>query len=183
METNINFVNSSKFKLKSKSNKSLDGEKWVTVKFNDNYKVSNKGRILTSKGIIAKPFTQNSGYLAIGLWRNHKKYTITIHKLVAMHFLNYDDNYDIDHIDGNRKNNDVTNLRLITHKENCNHRHGLKLYNTDVKGNIIKVYKSYEEAAKGIRVGRHRLERMVKDDKMTPIYSNVLKKTFYFKRM
>jgi hypothetical protein len=43
-----------------------------------------------------------------------------IHVLVAVCFLNHkpEKNVVVDHIDGNKKNNNVNNLQIITHREN-----------------------------------------------------------------
>ena len=43
-------------------------------------------------------------------------------------------NINIDHIDGNRRNNNPSNLQIITHKENCNKRKSI-----NVQSNIIKI--------------------------------------------
>lgn len=183
METRFNFGDSSKFKFKSILDKSQDGETWKTVSFNDNYKVSNKGRIMTSTGIILKPFIQNSGYFAIGLWRNREKHTITVHKLVAMHFLDYDDNYDIDHIDGNKLNNDITNLRLITHKENCVLREKIKFYHVTKDGEIIKAYTSYETAGSELGYSKHTLRKNIRNFGISPVYNIKEHKYMYFKKV
>ena len=181
METRFSFGNSSKIKLNS--SKTLEGEIWKVVSFNDNYKISNKGRILNSTGIIVKPFIQNSGYSAIGLWRNHKKHTITVHKLVAMHFLDYDDSYDIDHIDGNKQNNNVNNLRLITHKENCILREDIKIYHVTKEGEIIKGYTSYDTAGKELGFSKHTLKKKIKEEGMSTIYNIKEHKFMYFKKV
>ena len=49
-----------------------------------------------------------------------------IHRLVAEHFLPNPDNLrDVHHKDNNPKNNDVSNLEWMSHKDNC----ALKVYN------------------------------------------------------
>lgn len=46
-----------------------------------------------------------------------------IHQLVAWYFIGeVPDGTELDHIDGNAKNNSWTNLRYITHKENTQQR-------------------------------------------------------------
>lgn len=46
--------------------------------------------------------------------------TISVHKLIAITFLNYipNKNIEINHIDGNKINNKLSNLEIVTHREN-----------------------------------------------------------------
>ena len=49
---------------------------------------------------------------------NGKMYLM--HRLIYIyHFGNIEDGKYIDHIDGNRMNNDINNLRVVTHQQNC----------------------------------------------------------------
>ena len=67
----------------------------------------------------AKLSNAHSGYLQVGLSgsRNLK----LVHRLVAEAFLPKPlGATDVDHIDGNKTNNRVENLRWVSHKENCN---------------------------------------------------------------
>ena len=65
-----------------------------------------------------KPRLGGWGYLAVTI--PYRK-DCFIHRLVAEAFLpNPLGLRDVDHIDGDRTNNNLTNLRWVTHKENCN---------------------------------------------------------------
>lgn len=58
--------------------------------------------------------TNNAGYYIIQLSKCY-----TIHRIVAETFLeSIPKGYDIDHIDGDKSNNSVTNLEIVTHQEN-----------------------------------------------------------------
>lgn len=161
----------------------LDGEIWVPISFNPNYKISNKGRILTTKGTIAKPFVNNSGYLSIGLWENNRKTTKLVHILVAMHFMNYDSKYDVDHIDNNKQNNDISNLQLITHSDNCSMRNTPKIYNVTKSGDIIDVYDSYRKAAYNLGYGEQTLRKYLKNSiGIVKIRNYKYNKDYYFIR-
>lgn len=102
----------------------LTNEIFKTVEGFDYYEISNYGRLKNKHGRILKPRLQNSGYyfysLYNGMGRNHQK-QITTHKLVATHFLDVINGYDINHIDGNKHNNHVSNLEYISHSENAKH--------------------------------------------------------------
>ena len=58
--------------------------------------------------------TNNAGYFIIQLEK-----CMTIHRIVAETFIeSIPKGYDIDHIDGDKSNNSVTNLEIVTHQEN-----------------------------------------------------------------
>ena len=83
------------------------------------YQVSNLGNIRNKKRLILKPHKHN--YLMIKLWKNNKGKNYNIHSLVAICFLNHIPNKFtnvIDHIDSNKFNNKLENLRIITMREN-----------------------------------------------------------------
>ena len=80
------------------------------------YEVSNLGNVRNIKtGRILKP-RNNDGYYRVLLNNKNKR----IHRLVALTFLpNPDNKTDVDHIDRNRTNNVVSNLRWVSRSENC----------------------------------------------------------------
>ena len=111
-------------------------EIWKEVKGYEFYQVSNLGRVKSlerlsnhSNGIskiklkekILKPQKDSNGYLFVRLYRNNKYKSYSVHKLVLICFLDYIKNTKlvIDHIDNNKLNNNLSNLQLITNRENC----------------------------------------------------------------
>lgn len=133
---------------------------------NGRYKVSNLGRVM-SEGIdsrghnrrmkILKPKNDGWGYLYVGLRVNGKTINKKIHVLVADAFIGTRINgMQIDHIDGNKSNNCIENLRIVTRYENYkntitykNHPYKEKpVIKMDLKGCFISEYKSIHEAAK-----------------------------------
>ena len=85
-----------------------------------NYAVYNYGNVKNRiTGRILKPSKESCGYLIVHLYNNDIRYTKKIHKLVLPAFENNPENKKcIDHIDNNRYNNEVFNLRFSTYQEN-----------------------------------------------------------------
>lgn len=79
------------------------------------------GKVYPAKGKQKSISRYKSGYLYVNLYKDHKTYKFQVHRLVAFTFIPNPDNKPcIDHIDGDRTNNKVDNLRWCTHKENAN---------------------------------------------------------------
>lgn len=72
------------------------------------------------KLILCKLSTDKDGYLKTGVSKPESK-TLKVHRLVYETFNGeIPDGYVIDHIDANKENNSLNNLRCVTQKENCN---------------------------------------------------------------
>ena len=107
-------------------------EVWKDLKgFEGKFKISSTGIIL-NKNNNAKVKTRISkdGYVYVSLYYNKKSYIKTLHGLVAKTFINKDDNnnLEVNHIDGNKLNNNIDNLEWITHKDNIKHAWNNKLF-------------------------------------------------------
>lgn len=101
----------------------------VDVKdFEGLYAITKDGRIWSypkrgnPKGRFIKGITTAYGYEQIGLRKEGKTYIKKVHRLVASAFLdNTSDKPHINHIDGNKINNNVDNLEWCTISENNTH--------------------------------------------------------------
>lgn len=101
-------------------------EVWKDVlDYEGDYEVSNIGDVKSLKygrEKILKPSFDSDGYPIVNLSKNNKSKVFKIHKLVAVAFLG--NNQDgmtkkvVDHIDFNKLNNQLSNLQLITTREN-----------------------------------------------------------------
>lgn len=103
-------------------------EQWKVIEEFPDYEVSDKGRIrrLTSaqstyNGKIKKTIINNAGYECV-TFKSDKRYCRTVHRLVAIAFLQKPDGCcEVNHIDENKLNNTVENLEWCTHKYNMNY--------------------------------------------------------------
>jgi hypothetical protein len=101
------------------------------IKQYPNYFVTKEGLVFSSKTNKFLKFSfDQQGYQRVGLYvGNYKSKTIKVHRLVAETFINNIENKkDVNHIDGNKSNNNVSNLEWCTRSENVKHafRIGLK---------------------------------------------------------
>lgn len=107
-------------------------EEWRDIKgFEGLYQISNLGRVksleryspqnhLLPEKILNVCHAQG-GYVDVSLYKDGIRYHKKPHKLVAEAFIPNPDNLsEVDHIDADKDNNCVENLRWVTHKENCN---------------------------------------------------------------
>lgn len=87
--------------------------------YEDKYYISNLGRVKNAKGKVIKLQRNNRGY-AIYSFNNRGKNTLYIHHLVMEVYGDHKPapNYQIDHIDGNKLNNCISNLEWVTPSEN-----------------------------------------------------------------
>ena len=84
-----------------------------------NYSVSDHGNVRNDKtGRILK-VNDRDGYFQVKVRKNNTRHTKKIHKLTAEEFLlNPENKPFVDHIDNNRRNNHIINLRFATRQEN-----------------------------------------------------------------
>lgn len=74
------------------------------------------------RGKVLSPATDRLGYMRVALSRYNKLTTYPVHRLVALtHILNPENLREINHKDGNKSNNDISNLEWSTHLDNMRH--------------------------------------------------------------
>ena len=84
--------------------------------FKEDYYISENGEVFKK----LKPYTAQNGYMVF-----RDKYGIhnQVHRMVAMAFIpNQENKPNVNHIDGNRQNNNVDNLEWCTQQENIQHK-------------------------------------------------------------
>lgn len=94
--------------------------------FYGKYQISSWGRVRNAEsGHILIPYKNKKGYLKVGLHKNGERIPkkFRVNRLVAKAFIsNPYDLPQVNHKDGNKENNSVTNLEWVTNKENAEHR-------------------------------------------------------------
>lgn len=102
-------------------------EHWKSIDGYDNYEVSDCGRVRNvSRGRILSHGYLNE-YPRITLSKDNNTKNYFIHRLVAFAFIDNPNNYQhIDHINHNRKDNGVHNLRWVSDSKNQTHRNKAK---------------------------------------------------------
>lgn len=86
------------------------------------YQISNLGRVRNSKGQILTGYTNNKGYQMVHLQVNNTNKLYSIHRLVAIHFIDNPDNLPcVNHINEIKIDNRADNLEWCTHRYNVNY--------------------------------------------------------------
>lgn len=131
------------------------------------YKVSNKGDVQNSqRSSLLKQTKNNEGYKYVNLSEKGKCKTYLVHRLVVLAFIGEGkENETVDHIDRNRENNVVENLRWATKclqrknsKTTGPRSNSYKVEQRDEKGVLIKIWKSTREAVDHGGFGRQGIQ-------------------------
>ena len=102
------------------------------------YQVSNLGRVRSIR--IMNPFTLNSGYLGLSLYKDKKEKHFLIHRLVASAFCENPNNFSqVNHKDENKMNNCADNLEWCTNLYNRHYGTGIERMRKK-KGKAIKQF-------------------------------------------
>ena len=141
-------------------------ETFVKIEGFENYEVSNLGKVRNIKsGIMLKPWFTKDGYLRHCLYKHNKRKNLLLHRIIATAFIdNPEKKPQVNHIDENKLNNDLSNLEWCTERENAIHgtrikriaeKLSQKVIQLDLNDNILNVFKSMRQAERetGVLVG------------------------------
>lgn len=120
------------------------------------YSISTEGRVRkNSNHKILNPSKKPNGYMQINLFtcdgRRKKEY---IHRLVALTFIPNNKRLpEVNHIDGVRDNNTLSNLEWVTHQENMDKSTiRKKICVRSKSGEIVGVYDSISDACNSLKL-------------------------------
>ena len=164
----------------------IDDEEWRTIFDFPNYEVSNKGNIRSkeyndSLGHLRsskklKKQVNNCGYEYVILSSKEEKHkTLTVHRIVAKTFIpNPEEKEDVNHIDGNKLNNNVNNLEWTTTQENIKKRYEIGIDGNNYKAveqrsldgkELYNIFKSSYEAEKITGIARQHIGACCRGEK------------------
>lgn len=140
---------------------SLEGEEWKIIPDFPIYSISNMGRIVNRQtNRLKKPTLNANGYYYVSLHNKGKEKKIQVHQLVYYTFREkLEEPYVVNHIDGIRTNNCLTNLEKVTRTENNlhavrttrNNMQAIPVNQIDIEtGEVIYTYSSITEAQKAV---------------------------------
>ena len=140
---------------------------WKDIKnYEGLYTINENGEIKNSKGELRKINYAKNGYCIIDLYKHNIRKTYFVHRLVAEAFIPNPNNYKlINHIDGDKTNNNIKNLEWCTYSYNikygnCPNKRKTKLLNRkdcskpvemySLNGKFLKEFPSLREAGRFI---------------------------------
>lgn len=137
----------------------MSEEIWKEIPGYPGYEISSHGQIKSHRNgpaKIRKLNTNDSGYKCLILYVNKEQKNEYVHRLVAITFIPNPHNYMfVDHIDGIKKNNHMTNLRWVSAEVNFNNakiKRGKAVIQYDLEGNMIGTHESATAAARELNL-------------------------------
>lgn len=131
-------------------------EEWREIQEFPNYSISNLGNVMNNKTNRPMKLSIKCGYYHVSLTNKDCRKGCKVHRLVALAFIqNLENKTDVNHIDKNKLNNNVSNLNWMTRKENNQHKSNGLVYTSNknkpiirmnVDEDILQIYNSIEDA-------------------------------------
>ena len=147
-------------------------EHWIEIEDFPRYLVSSEGRIwdrVIDKAAHIHP--DRAGYMRVKLWSFEEgRQTLSVHRLVADAFYEFDiKGFEINHIDGVKSNNRISNLDVCTRSENMKHAYALGLVHMPRETQVLcvetnEVFRTMREAARSIGASDHKSIMRVLDN-------------------
>jgi len=99
-------------------------EEWKPIVSHPNYSISNLGNVKNmTTGRMLKNKDNGIGYVIVSLSKNNSSNNFLVSRLVGEYFLEgFDPKLEIDHIDRNKQNNNMSNLRCVSRSDNLRNK-------------------------------------------------------------
>lgn len=109
-------------------------EIWKDIEgYEGRYRVSTLGKVYSCVSEKTLKTANTRGYLIVCLTMHRKQVNHKVHRLVALAFLGNPENKpQVNHIDGIKTNNNISNLEFVTPSENIIHAHETGLSSTNI---------------------------------------------------
>lgn len=152
-------------------------EEWKEVIDYPGYFISNFGNIkgIRFKDRLLKQHQNHKGYFHVGLnnENGHKKFGV--HRLVALAFLEKIEGKGyVDHIDRNKQNNKLDNLRWISNAENIRNQSKRNGYSSKYKGVSFDIHRNKWCAKMKIYYSTYNLGRYNTEEEAALAYNNFI---------
>lgn len=145
---------------------------YIKIPLGNGYYINENAQILSKKGKkdrVMKQHIRGHGYSCVSLTIDGKTKNFNVHKLMALSFFGETKGLEIRHLDGNRLNNNLSNLKYGTVSENQMDRvlhgtsnrgssHGMSLLNEKV---VLEIREKYV-------FGKYGYKRLAKDFNVSP---------------
>ena len=126
------------------------------------YEVSSDGEVRNMFGKVLKPWLSSRGYPALKLWKNKKYFHCYVHTLVIESFVGIrPEGLEVNHINGIKSDNRVSNLEWISSSENHKHAynigihvapHGSRHYRSKLNEKKVREIRKSDESCKSLAV-------------------------------
>ena len=113
---------------------------WCKLKDFINYSVSNDGLVRNDKLNRLKSVNRldRYGYPAVDIYEDGVRHYRKVHRLVVEAFIDNPENKpQVNHIDGNKRNNNVSNLEWATASENMKHAYNTGLWKPNINRGML----------------------------------------------
>ena len=144
----------------------------------DVYAINEDGEVFSKKGKPLCQWKDNMGYKQVVLYKDGKRYYKRVHRLLYEAFYGrIPDDLFINHIDGKKDNNKLSNLELVTNSENIKHFHrnnkqrkyNISVYNKS-DNSLLGNFKTMKSLCEELKLNRKTVTSIVNGTKSTNNY-------------